>query len=297
MTDQLHDLLSRLADDAVPAGDDEADLWGRGRRARRRERALRASAVAVLATVALVGAIVLGRGPTDAPPPAGGRTPTPHDSRGGALATVHGITGDGGLTLETDLAVGPASVAIATRSGAFVVTAADGVYHRLRLPGYDPAAFDAARPGLALSPDGTKLAYGWGTGARRGTRVLFLRTGRLWRLPDGPPDVHGLHRPTYGFTWSPDSRFLGYEDLLGDPDLGTDVLYAGFDTGRPGATYKIAGATPRSRYFLWAGEARFASCGPCTPLAVLSGRTVARVDGSSVRVAHLVRAGIGYTAA
>ena len=68
MTEQLHDLLSRLADEAVP-GSDDPTLWDRARRARRRERGLRAAAAA-LAAVGVGGAGVLGQGPRSAPPPA-----------------------------------------------------------------------------------------------------------------------------------------------------------------------------------------------------------------------------------
>ena len=82
------------------------------------------------------------------------------------LTSVHGVVGDGGLRLERDLAVGQATAVVTNDTDVFVVTAADGAYHRLRLPGYDPALHDgrlddAERPGVALSPDGRRLAYAW----------------------------------------------------------------------------------------------------------------------------------------
>ena len=88
------------------------------------------------------------------------------DGRGepGIPSRVHDPIGDGGLELERDLAVGRASVAIANDTAAFVITADDGVYHRLDLPDFDPALYAAGgseASGLALSPDGTKLIYGW----------------------------------------------------------------------------------------------------------------------------------------
>ena len=57
---------------------------------------------------------------------------------------------------KRDLAVGRASVAIANDTAAFVITADDGVYHRLDLPDFDPALYAAGGSevsGLALSPD------------------------------------------------------------------------------------------------------------------------------------------------
>lgn len=282
MTEQLHDLLTRIADQAGP-GSSDPTLWGRARRARRRERVLRASAAALTA-VALVGAVAIGVNTRSAPPPTDRHPTAPHK---GIPSTVRGIQGDGGLALETDLAVGPASVAIANQSGAFVITAADGVYHRLRLPGFDPTAFDGDQPGLALSPDGTRLAYGWRARERVGTRVLDLRTGRLRTLPEGPPDVHDLPAVrTNGYGWSPDGRYLVFGIVL--KDEGTTTMYAGFDTATPGATYRVGGEqSPKSHYFFWTAESRFASCGLCPRLTVLTPQLLARVRDSSVLFAHV----------
>jgi hypothetical protein len=288
MTEQLHDLLARIADQAGP-GSSDPTLWTRAQRARRRDRAVRAS-VAALTALTLVGALAIGLGTRHAPPPAK-QTPAPHETGVGIPSTVHGIHGDGGLDLETDLAVGPASVAIANQSGAFVITAADGVYHRLRLPGFDPTAFNDNSPGLALSPDGTRLAYGWrspesGPRARAGTRILDLRTGALRKLPVGPPDVVGfVHLArTYGYGWSPNGRYLVFEVLF--RGLESNHLYAGFDTAVPGAKYRVAAHSPPSHYFLWQGETRFAgspcSGTGCTAVTVANRRDVARVAGSSL---------------
>ena len=90
--------------------------------------------------------------------------------------------------------MGRASVAIANDSAAFVITADDGVYHRLDLPGFDPALYDAGGSevsGLTLSPDGTKLIYGWqgaseeSGGERRATGRPPHRRGRH-HVPSGP---------------------------------------------------------------------------------------------------------------
>ena len=238
MTDQLHDLLTRIADQAGP-GNADPTLWSRAQRARRRDRAVRASAAALTA-LALAGALAIGLGTRGAPPPAN-QNPAPHETGEGIPSTVRGINGDGGLDLETDLAVGPASVAIANQSGAFVITATDGVVHRLQLPGFDPSAFTATKRGLALSPDGTRLAYGWratkppGSTPRHrvGTRILDLRTGGLQKIADAPRPFLDtkVRRSTHGYGWSPNGRYLVFETLTKDAaDPGLEHWYAGVDT-------------------------------------------------------------------
>jgi hypothetical protein len=114
--------------------------------------------------------------------------------------------------------VGQASVAIANPVGVFVVTAKDGVYRRLQLPGYAAASYDAGRPGVALSPDGTRLAYGFRSSAlrpdgrprRTGLRVLDLTTGSVWseRLQE-EFDLSDLNVFAWDLRWSPDGRYLG----------------------------------------------------------------------------------------
>jgi hypothetical protein len=217
MSDQLHDLMTRIADRAGPAPHDPT-LWDRARRARRDQRRLRVAAVAaavaaVLATLTLAGVKESGR---DAPPP----VEQPHRSEGpGIPSTVYAVTGHGGLPLETDLAVGRASVALANSRGAFVVTADDGVYHRLRLPGYYPVRFSAGLTGLALSPDGRQLVWSWHNATRPGQderldawglRLADLTTGdvrTVW-VADGS----GLHSNP---RWSADGRYVIADEVYG----------------------------------------------------------------------------------
>ena len=135
--------------------------------------------------------------------------------------------------------MGIASIAIANPSGAFVVTADDGAYHRLDLPGFDPSVYDdpevrrTGMVGLSLSPDGSRLAYGWhaplpdATGQEHGfvpsgVRILDLGTGRVRDVPEdrAPPGEFNLSaqnqgfpwgRVPYGLRWSADGRYLGYD--------------------------------------------------------------------------------------
>ena len=107
MSDQLRDLLSRVADDA-PAPRPDPTLWRRARRARTRNRALAVGAVA--ATVAVIATVaVQGQRLSSDPDPA----PNPPEHR---LTSVHGVVGDGGLRLERDLAVGQATAVVTNDS-------------------------------------------------------------------------------------------------------------------------------------------------------------------------------------
>ena len=136
---------------------------------------------------------------------------------------------------------GTASVAIANPTGAFVVTADDGVYHRLDLPGFDPTVYDdpevrrTGMVGSGLSPDGTRLAYGFHgplpeqTGQEHGfvtsgVRIVDLDTGAVETLLGDQPlpaeymyyvnanDFQWATVP-YGLRWSPDGRYLTYDQV------------------------------------------------------------------------------------
>ena len=223
MTEPLHDLLTRIADQAGP-GRTDPSLWQRARHARRAQRRRRAAAVvaAGLAAVTALTAVGLRTDRDRAPEPV--EQPDHRISGPGIPSVVYGVPGDGQLDLETDLALGQASVAIGNPTGAYVVTADDGIYHRVRLPGYDAASYDSGLTGLTLSPDGTRLAYGWGTPARRpdgrplrtGLRVLDLTTGSMWSAQFGAAfDVSDLNAFAWDLRWSPNGRYLGASVAIG----------------------------------------------------------------------------------
>ncbi len=238
MSDQLRDLLSRVADDA-PAPRPDPTLWRRARRARTRNRALAVGAVAATVTV-IATVAVQGQRLSSDPDPA----PKPPEH---GLTSVHGVVGDGGLRLERDLAVGHATAVVTNATDVFVITAADGAYHRLRLPGYDPALHDgrlhdAERPGVALSPDGRRLAYAWHAPiptdnpaweesyvVPSGVQVLDLTTGAFAFEDEVPP--YAPHHTVWSveldshLRWSSDGRYVAYYNSGGvyHGDFATEV--------------------------------------------------------------------------
>jgi hypothetical protein len=249
MSEHLRELMTRLADEAGPAPQDPL-LWQRARRSRRRDGWLMATAaVAAVLTVtasALLGADVL----RDDPPPADG--PTDGREEPGIPAAVHAPIGDGGLELETDLAVGRASVAIANDTAAFVITADDGAYHRLDLPDFDPALYDAGGSevsGLTLSPDGTELIYGW-QGAweapeASGARMVDLLTGEIVTMDRQALYDEPARLLPWGFSWSADSRYVINRVKVADPEdpwASSPHWQQGFDT-ETGRTFGLSERT------------------------------------------------------
>lgn len=150
---KLREELDALADTQTFSPDPSA--WDRGRRARRNARIVRAAAAAA------VVAVVTGAGVLALQPDRGEVQPA--EVPGGAIPSR--IPEPSGTVL-TDLAVGRASVAYVDEAAQPVlVDAATGDAHRVELPDFpDAEAFEVFadyRTGswLALSPDGTRLAY------------------------------------------------------------------------------------------------------------------------------------------
>src|SRR5215207_8664472 len=260
MTDQLREVLTRVADRAGPVSVDP-QLWSTAWRTRRRRQRLTAAA-AVLVVVVLLGGVALATSVLR-PTPAPLDRPDPHDP-----FKIEGISGDGGLRVEKDLAIGRATVAIVNDTGAFLVTAEDGVTHRLALPGFDAPRYaqTAADAGvdfgevLSLSPDGTKLIYAWHEPflpppTRCGSRSVCGKPGEGWvrsgaRLVDltkGTIDTYppaGARQPgvttqlgmlNWNFRWSPDSRLVAFDEGLTSPvgwPIGEDWGGLLLDTGR-----------------------------------------------------------------
>ena len=242
MSDQVRDLLTRLANEAGPPPHDPT-LWQRARRARRRERLLAGSA-AVAAVVAVAIGSISGFSALRASTPETANRPD-----GAQASSVPTLVGDpagtGGLPLRRHLAVGTAALAIANDTSAFVVTEAGGVLHRLDLPGFDAPLYDrggADVSGIALAPDGTRLAFGWhgpddAKPLESGVRIVDLRTGEVTTLPR-PSLYVEQSKPrllTWGFSWSPDGRYLFTRVKVTWPDnanpwSGNAYWDGGYDT-------------------------------------------------------------------
>jgi hypothetical protein len=204
MSTDLREELDALARTQTFSPDPSA--WDRGRRARRRTRvAAGTAAVAVVAVIAGAGALAL-------QPDREARTASGEVVEGGAIPSrIEDVPAD--LEPTTDLAVGRGAAAFISTSQRVpvVVTAADGVAHRLDLPGWSEDG-----RALALSPDGLKLAWqqtGDG-GATIGVVELTTGTQRSHEVhPAGDLSLREL-------TWSPGSEWLGW---LGDADGGAFV--------------------------------------------------------------------------
>jgi len=227
MTERLKEELARIGDSVAPVYV-APDTWARGRRARRRDRVLVGAAALVL--IAMVGGGVgLVRHESRETQPV-----EPADSDLVALPSriwkvpehVADQDQDGQWTgpVETDLAMGPASVAfVAAGRLPVLIGASDGRYHLLDLPGWlgEWDLYEAEGGigvGLALSPDGTRLAYAWHgelptsstAPVPTGIRIIDLTTGkgRVALLSGGQGVV------TTRLMWSPDGRWLAWTGLV-----------------------------------------------------------------------------------
>ncbi len=205
----LHAELERIAATA-PVAHVPADTFARGRRARRRELVLvSAAVVAVLAVLAGTALWIPSR---ERLPVAGDRSTI------GVPDHLYAVPSQALRDpRETDLAIGVGAAAWSTDTGVpVVVDAAAGGYHLLELPDGPSAwdtmgVFDDPRA-LALSPDGTRLAYWWvrlGDGPRQdtGLRVVDLVSGAVTTT-----DLTGGAGVQVGsIVWSPDSTRLLWE--------------------------------------------------------------------------------------
>lgn len=182
----LRTSLHRVADavEPLPVAD---DLWQRGQAARRRGQALVVAAVLAIVVSVSWSAVLMTSEDREA------RTASSPAPAGGAIPSR--VVDPGELDLETDLAVGRASVAFfSARAQPVVVGASDGVYRALDLPDLS----DDRGP-LELSPDGRHLA--WRAVGR--IHVLDLDDGTSTEFPrtDEHAEVDRL-------AWAPNSEQL-----------------------------------------------------------------------------------------
>ncbi|RYC10641.1 WD40 repeat domain-containing protein [Nocardioides zhouii] len=213
----LRDAFHRVADSTSPLPIDD-DLWQRGHTARRRGQAF--AVAAVLALVVSVGGVATLVTGTDRE----ARTASTEVVEGGAVpSSIVDIPDD--LAVTTDLAVGQGSAAFISSSGdPVVITATDGLPHRLDLPGWDQAPI-----ALALSSDGRTIAY-QDASAESGTYLttVDLETGRSVRVFSDDSQRLLVNE----LSWSPDGRWLAWVATTQD---GLLALLGRVDTseGRP----------------------------------------------------------------
>ena len=198
------------------------DTWARARRSRRRELV----AAPVLAAALVLGAVTVGLQPDWL---AGRSEVAPAASveagEGAVPDHVYAVPDRLEQRREDDSwstpresvsAVARASAGYVTGGGgAVLVSARDGVHHRVDLAGFNDrwVGMQEDGPVLAVSPDGRKVAYFWrervpdgGGRVPSGVRVLDLGSGEGQEHP--LPGGVGVR--VSGIGWSPDSRYLVY---------------------------------------------------------------------------------------
>lgn len=269
-TGKLREELHRIGDTA-PVADVDPGTWGRARQARTRDRALGAGAVlAVCALVVGLAGVLPSR---DAVPVVGSSTPGVPD---------HLYSVPVSAEPEATLAVGTGAAAWMAEQGLVVVVGAvDGAYHLMSPPGFPErgewllAEMNDDLP-LALSPDGTRLAYGWFTaprpdGTRRtGVRVVDLRTGRVRTVSiEAAVGVLVTH-----IGWSRDGRWLSWS---GDDTSRWDDSVS---TGKTEVAGRIApGATDSEAVPLFDDANRAMAVGDDGSVWIATTNTLTRWDG------------------
>lgn len=256
-TRPLREELERIAA-AAPVADVPTGTWARAQRARRRDRV--ATLAAVAAAVAVVAGLVTWLPGRSAPPvPAGSP-----GAQAGVPAYVWSVPerltmqdSDGSWSsdrVETDLAIGRGAVAYVTPLGLpVVVGAGNGAYHLLDLPGFLGASplGRGSEVGLALSPDGHRLAYAWSGPAPRsdavpmpsGIRVVDLDSGdvRTVHLVGG----RGIRVSSIG--WSPGSTWMVWRGRVTRYWTATSWTARGSATGRVAPGRRTSQEVPDGR--------------------------------------------------
>ncbi|KRA29911.1 MULTISPECIES: PD40 domain-containing protein [unclassified Nocardioides] len=216
--ERLRAELERIAEGA-PQVHPPSDLYARGRRATARARILAAGGA--VACVALLVTLVA---PTLQPD----RTPVAGKPAPGVPSHIHAVplyVDD----VETDLKIGVGAAAFVTETGIpVVVSAMTGEYHLLDLDGLlagpDTSPITLDHPPVALSPDGTQLAWGWvdqhpmeqenreRTLDVSGIRIADLETGevRAVRVEHDSSSVQLGRLLVNQVSWSPDGRWLAW---------------------------------------------------------------------------------------
>ncbi|HLN78829.1 MAG TPA: hypothetical protein VK204_17430 [Nocardioidaceae bacterium] len=123
--------------------------------------------------------------------------------------------------VEPNLAVGRSAVALSMLGGTVAtISALDGSYHLVDLPGLDNGASFRFQDGVvALSPDGRRLAYTWNEASFVSHAEVYAPSGvRIVDLNTGSVSDHQVHKGfgvfSHGFAWSPDGRYVAYNTQI-----------------------------------------------------------------------------------
>lgn len=227
MTGRLREELERIAESAPVTGVDP-ETWARARRSRLRDRALVLAAVA--AVLVGIGAVPVALHHRGDAPVAGRPARGVPEHIWLVPDRMADRVGDGRWArdqVSSDLAVGRAAAAYLLDAGLpVVIGAGDGAYHLLDLPDFAGNDFYVAHGlhggelGLALSPDGTELAYAYAhVGAHAGDRpipsgirVVDLVSGDVRTIPVSG----GQGTVVSSIRWSPGSTWLVWEGYRED---------------------------------------------------------------------------------
>ncbi len=290
MTEQLRLELQRMGNDA-PAIRPDPDIWRRGRAARRRQRLGSLAAVALciasLGAAAWIGPLqdrspeILDGGSRDAGVPAQ-IWAVPE------RLTLENGAGEWAGPVESNLAIGVASAAFVTNTGLpVVITAGDGDYHLLDLPGvHSLFGRSHAKWGegtwLALSPDGRQIAFAYAVGNKTSAiKVLKLETGaiRTTTMSNPNTDVRGLG-------WSPNSQWIAWHGLLWQPQTNSWRTPVAGVVGPESSQSQVEPIRDRSLTVTDNGQ-----------LIEVGRHRVGPIDGSGVKLDSTVEAAAGKAAA
>jgi hypothetical protein len=243
--DTLHERFAELADQAPTGGAPPAALWARGKRAQR----LRVAAVA--ATVLVVSAVGTGVGVGLADGGREGSDPAPAGTVEVSLPIEYPATRE---LPDLGDAPGPlAAIWVTPREGGGApevvgLVAETGVFGTLPVDVQVEVEYKASEPGIALSPDGRRIAYNPRKGEPRAAVVQDLVSGEeeilaikdhgLWVYdwidathlygsasgPDGTTDADG-------WAWEPGTaaKLVNLVEYPGQPYLGYGWPYGGTD--------------------------------------------------------------------
>ena len=210
MTERMHDLLDRLAEDA-PSPRVDPGMFQRARRARRRDAALLTAGTLGLVVLIIAGVSAVGSGVLRSDRPAIAQDPEAPAMPSVIYPVPEHVT----ETRERNLAIGPVAASFYDHDyEPVLISAVDGSYHRMDLPGPTFEAENLEGSSLALSHDGTKLAFTWrgrlprfsGQHIPSGIAVADLETGEVQRF--ARPGGKGVRAEN--IRWSPNDRYLGY---------------------------------------------------------------------------------------